>query len=318
MRVGVVGAGGVGGFFAARLARTGADVIVLARGDHLAAIREHGLRVRSADRELVVHIEAASDPREIGPCDAILFCVKSYDAAEAAAELPALVAGDTAVVALQNGIDHLDVLADAIGREHVLGGMAAVFAERVAPGIVVFSGGPETITFGELDGSRTPRAERLLELCRHAGVAEDLSHDILSVMWRKLAFICAQAGLTAVSRLPIGEIRDTPEAFDCYRTVVEEVLSVARAEGIDVRDGTAQQLVEFAGTLEPDLFSSLHDDLVAGRRMELDALHGAVVRRARGHGLATPACEAIHAFLAPWAARNAASYEDAKRAAHVS
>ena len=317
MRVGVVGAGGVGGFFGARLAQAGGDVAFVARGAHLDAMRERRLLVRSADGDLEVKVEATNDPREIGPCDAVLVCVKSYDAEAAAAGLEPLVGSDTAIVPLLNGIDHLDVLAAAVGRQHVLGGMAAVFAERVAPGVVVHPGGPDSITFGELDGSRTPRAERLLELCREAGIADVLSHDIVSLMWRKLAFICAQAGLTAVTRLPLGEIRENEESFSLYGRVVEEVLAVAKAEGVPVRDGTGAQLVEFAKGLEPGLFSSLHDDLVAGRRMELDALHGAVVRRGHARAVPVPACEAIHAFLAPWAARNARSFVRREEETHV-
>jgi len=273
--------------------------------------------VRSGDGELRVRVDVLSDAREIGPCDAILFCVKSYDVEAAAAGLEPLVGTDTAIVPLQNGIDHLDQLAAAVGQEHVLGGMAAVFAERVAPGVVVHHGGPDTITFGELDGGRTGRAERLLAVCQAAAIASDLSADILSVMWQRLAFICAQAGLTAVTRLPLGEIRDSPETFALYRSVLAEVLEVAEAEGVAIRDGTAAQLLEFARELEPDVYSSLHDDLVAGRRMELDALHGAVLRRAQAHGLATPACEAIYALLAPWAARNATPHVSGERATHV-
>ncbi|HET7743310.1 MAG TPA: 2-dehydropantoate 2-reductase [Gaiellaceae bacterium] len=309
MRIGVVGAGAVGGFFGARLAQAGADVAVLARGSHLDAIREHGLRVRGPEGDIVVHVDATSDPREVGSCDAVLFCVKAYDAEAAASDLAPLMGPETAIVPLLNGIDHLDMLASAVGREHVLGGMAAVFSERVAPGVVVFSGGPDTITFGELDGSRTARAEALLEACRAAGIADDLSADILSVMWRKLAFICAQAGLTAVTRLPLGEIRDSPAAFALYRRVLDEVLTVARAEDVSIREGTVDQLLGFAQTLEPHVFSSLHDDLVAGRRMELEALHGSVVRHAERHALSVPACRAIYALLAPWAARNAATLQ---------
>lgn len=307
MRIGVIGAGGVGGFFGARLAQAGADVAFLARGPHLDAIAEHGLRVRSPEGDFVVHADATSDPHAIGACDAVLFCVKSYDAESALPELLPLVGQKTAVVPLLNGIDHIDLLAEAVGRDHVLGGMAAVFAERTEPGVVVHHGGPDTITFGELDGSRTPRAEALLSACRDAGISDDLSSDILSVMWRKLAFICAQAGLTAVTRLPLGEIRDTPAAWALYRRVVAEVLDVAHAEGVSIRDDTADQLLEFAQTLEPHVFSSLHDDLVAGRRMELEALHGAVVRHGQRHGVAVPAGEAIYALLAPWAARNASA-----------
>ncbi len=311
MRIGVVGAGGVGGFFGARLARAGADVAFLARGPHLDAIREHGLRVHSPEGDLEMRAEATNDAAQIGVCDAVLFCVKSYDAERAAPELRPLVGDETAIVPLLNGVDHIDLLADAVGRDHILGGMAAVFAERTEPGVVVHHGGPDTITFGELDGSRTRRAEKLLAACQDAGISDELSSDILSVMWRKLAFICAQAGLTAVTRLPLGEIREMPPAFALYRRVLAEVLEVARAESVAIRDDTVDQLLEFAQTLEPHVFSSLHDDLVAGRRMELEALHGAVVRHADRHNLPVPACEAIYAFLAPWAARNATALEHA-------
>jgi 2-dehydropantoate 2-reductase len=307
MRVAVVGAGGVGGFFGARLAQAGADVALLARGAHRDAIRERGLVLRYPDAEVAVPLQAEGDPGRIGPSDTVLFCVKAYDAEAAAPLVRPLLDEDTAVIPLLNGVDHLDLLSDVVGRQHVLGGMAAVFSERTASGVVAVSGGPDTLTFGELDGSRTRRAERFLELCRAAGIAEDLSSDIVSVMWRKLAFICAQAGLTAVTRLPLGEIRESPAAFGLYERVLEEVLAVARGEGVSIRDGTAAQLLEFAATLEPDVFSSLHDDLVAGRRIEVEALHGSVVRHARALALSVPACETIHALLAPWSARAARS-----------
>jgi 2-dehydropantoate 2-reductase len=284
----------------------GGDVCVLARGDHLSAIRGVGLRIRSPDGDLEAHVRAEDDPASIGPCDAVLFCVKSYDTQAAAGSLGPLLGPDTPIVPLLNGIDHLDLLSATVGAGHVLGGMAAVFAERVAPGVIEHRPGPAWIVFGELDGARTPRAERLLELCREAEIADDLADDILWVMWQKLAFICAQAGLTATTRLPLGEIRASPPAFELYRRIVEEVLAVAESEDVSIREGAVEQILGWARALAPDACSSLHDDLVAGRRMELDALHGAVVRRARARGLTVPVCEAVYAFLAPWAARNAA------------
>lgn len=306
MRVAVVGAGGVGGYFGARLAQAGGDVHVLARGDHLRAIRERGLHILSEDGDLEVHVAAEDDPAAIGPCDAVLFCVKSYDAETAVGSLGPLLAPDTAIVPLLNGIDHLDVLARA-GREHVLGGIAAVFAERGGPGIVERRGGPAWIIFGELDGRRTPRAAGLLELCRKADIAHDLADEIVSVMWQKLAFICAQAGLTATTRLPLGEIRTSRPAFELYRRILEEVLAVADAEGASIPEGAAERMLDSVRQLERATFSSLHDDLVVGRRMELEALHGAVLRHAQARGLAVPACEAVYGFLAPWAERNATS-----------
>jgi 2-dehydropantoate 2-reductase len=304
VRVAIVGAGAVGAWIGARLAKSGADVVLLARGEHLRAIRAGGVVIRGPGDELVVRVAADDDPHAIGICDVVFFCVKAYDAEAAAAALPPLLDRDTAIVPLLNGIDHLNVLAAAVGPEHVLGGMAAVFAERIAPGVIEHRGGPDSIAFGELDGRRTPRAERLLEICRSAGIADDLSEDIRWVMWQKLAYISAQAGLTAVTRLPLGVIRDSPPTFELYARVLDEVLAVAAAEGVTIREGAAGRMLDIVRALEPGAFSSLHDDLVAGRRMELEALHGAVLRRAGIHGVAVPACETIYALLLPWAARN--------------
>lgn len=133
-------------------------------------------------------------------------------------------------------------------------------------------------------------------------------------MWQKLAFICAQAGLTATTRLPLGEIRTCKPAFDLYHRILEEVVAVAEAEGVSIREGAAERMLDFVRVLEPDTFSSLHDDLVAGRRMELEALHGAVLRRARARGIAVPACETVYALLAPWAERNAFAVSATPRA----
>ena len=258
-RIAVYGAGGVGGYFGARLARAGADVHFLARGAHLRALREHGLRVRSVTGDFQVPASATDDPADIGPCDFVLFCVKTFDTDAAAARLGPLMGDGTAVVSLQNGVENEEKLARAVGEDHVMGGAAFIFAGIAEPGVIVHSGGPASITFGELDGRATQRARRLLAMCEQAGFQAELSASISTVLWAKLAFICAQAGLTAL----------------------------ALAQAID-----------------PGSFSSLHDDLVAGRPMELEALHGFVVRRAAQHALAVPMSEAVYAILQPWAVRN--------------
>jgi 2-dehydropantoate 2-reductase len=304
MRIAVYGAGGVGGYFGGRLAQAGADVHLIARGAHLQALREHGLRVRSVKGDFMAQVPATDDPADIGPCDYVLFCVKAFDTEPAAARLGPLVGDATAVVSLQNGVDNEEKLALAVGQDHVMGGAAFIFAGIAEPGVIVHTGGPTSITFGELDGQVTERAKRLLEGCQQAGFAAELSENIKMVLWAKLAFICAQAGMTAAVRLPIGEIRTADAAWAAFQWLVAEVAAVAEADGVPVPPAAKERALAMAQSVEPGSFSSLHDDLVGGRRMELEALHGFVVRRAAGHGVPVPMSEAIYAILKPWAVRN--------------
>jgi 2-dehydropantoate 2-reductase len=304
MRIAVYGAGGVGGYFGGRLAQAGADVHLIARGAHLQALREHGLRVRSVKGDFAVRVPVTDDPAEVGPCDHVLFCVKAFDTEPAAARLGPLVGDATAVVSLQNGVDNEEKLALAVGQDHVMGGAAFIFAGIAEPGVIVHSGGPTSITFGELNGQVTDRAQRLLDCCQRAGFAAELSPSIKTVLWAKLAFICAQAGMTAAVRLPIGEIRMVDAAWAAFQRLVAEVAAVAEADGTPVPPAAQERALAMAQSVEPGSFSSLHDDLVAGRRMELEALHGFVVRRAAGHGVPVSMSEAIYAILKPWAVRN--------------
>ena len=304
MRIAVYGAGGVGGYFGGRLAQSGADVRFVARGAHLRALREHGLKVRSVKGDFAAQVVATADPAEIGPCDYVLFCVKAFDTDAAAARLGPLLGEGTAVVSLQNGVDNEEKLARAVWERHVMGGAAFIFAGIGEPGVIVHTGGPTSITFGELDGQISRRARHLLACCQQAGFGAELSTSIKTVLWAKLAFICAQAGMTAAVRLPIGQIRTVDAAWAGFRRLVEEVCAVADADGTSVPAAARQNALTLAQNVEPGSFSSLHDDLVAGRRMELEALHGFVVRRAAERGVPVPMSEAVYAILEPWAVRN--------------
>jgi 2-dehydropantoate 2-reductase len=304
MRIAVYGAGGVGGYFGGRLAQAGTDVHFIDRGAHLQALREHGLRVQSVKGDFTVQVPATDDPAGVGPCDYVLFCVKAFDTEPAAARLGPLLGDATAVMSLQNGVDNEDKLAQAIGPDHVLGGAAFIFAGKAEPGVIVHTGGPTSITFGELDGQTSQRAQRLLECCQRAGFAAELSESIKTVLWAKFAFICAQAGMTAAVRLPIGEIRTVDAAWAGFGRLVAEVAAVAEADGSPLPTAAQERALTLAQSVEPASFSSLHDDLVAGRRMELEALHGFVVRRAAEHGVPVPMSQAIYAILKPWALHN--------------
>jgi 2-dehydropantoate 2-reductase len=307
MKVAVFGSGGVGGYFGGRLALAGAEVHLIARGAHLAALRTSGLRVTSTKGDFQVGLPATDDTSQIGPCDYVLFSIKAFDTDGAAARLQPLMGDETAIISFQNGVDSEEGIARAVGREHVMGGAAYIFSGIVEPGVVAHTGGPARIVFGEMDGSLSKRAERFLDMCRKADIDAELSEDIHRVLWDKFAFICAQAGLTSAVRLPIGDVRAVDESWRAFRSVVEEVCAVAAAEGIELPSDTVERHTSFAEQLEPTGYSSLYDDLTNGRRMELESLHGAVVRRAYLHGISVPVSETIYAILKPWAVRNEAA-----------
>ncbi len=307
MRIAVIGAGGVGGYFGARLAAAGDDVYFLARGDHGEALRTQGLRLRSTLGDLhLAEVAVTDDAREVGPCDVVLFCVKSYGTEQAAqAYLPHLLGEDTAVISLQNGMGNLPKIAEVVGEKHVVGGLALILSTITEPGLIEHTGGPARIVFGEVDGANSRRTEAFLERCVAADISAAIAPDINIAMWNKFAFICALAGTTAAVRLPLGEIQGSPRAWEMFRRLVEETYAVARAEGVAVVEGAVDERLEMARSMGPDSYSSLHHDLVTGGRLELDALHGEVVGLAERHGIEVPMSEAVLAILEPWARRNA-------------
>lgn len=273
---------------------------LIARGAHLAALRERGLELRSTRGDVHVQVRATDDPAEVGPVDLVLLCVKSYDTREAAARLAPLLADGGAVISLQNGVDNEDVLAEVVGADRVLGGVAFIFSTIAGPGVVAHTGGPGSIVFGELDGTTSARCERLLALCQAADVPAELVGDVRVRLWDKLAFICAHAGMTATTRVPIGVVRQTPATWAMFRGLAAEVAAVAEAEGAPLPPDPVGRLSAFAQGMEAGNRSSLLYDLEHGKRLEVDALHGAVVRRAVAHGIPVPLCEAVYAILEPW------------------
>ncbi|MEF8842757.1 MAG: 2-dehydropantoate 2-reductase [Haloarculaceae archaeon] len=303
--IAVYGAGGVGAYFGGRLALAGADVSLLARGAHLEALRREGLRVESLHGDFEIDLRATDDPGDIGPVDYVLVCVKSFDTPEVAANLDPLVGEDTAVISLQNGVRNEEILAEAVGEDRVVGGVCYIFSTIQEPGVVEHMGGPARIVFGELDGTVTERTDRFRDLCERADIEVTLSEDVRVDTWEKFAFIVAQAGMTAATRLPIGEIREVEASRAMYERMMREVASVAVVEGAPLPEGAVDRWLEFARDLDPDTYSSLHYDMTHGKRMELDAFHGTVVDLAGEHGIDVPACEAVYAILEPWAERNA-------------
>ena len=299
MRIVVVGAGGVGGYFGAKLARAGQDVTLVARGAHLDAIRSRGLCVRSAvEGESTVPVTAVEKVAGLPPADAVLLCVKSFDTEAAVEQVRAVVGPATAVLSLQNGVDNEDKIDAALGRGSALGGAAYVFATIEAPGVIVHTFGGR-IVLGELDGRPTPRAEGLHEAFAAAGVPVTLSDDVRRALWEKYLMISAQAGMTGLTRAPIGDIRSVPETWRMYRRIAEELAAIARAAGVRLDDDLVESVVKAADGLAHEALSSLHHDLVQGRRLELEALHGHALRLGQRLSVPTPMVLAVYAALKP-------------------
>jgi 2-dehydropantoate 2-reductase len=302
MRIAVMGAGGMGGYFGGRLARAGQAVAFVARGEHLAAIRAHGLTVKSIAGEFTVTAPATDDPRGvpelIGPVDLVLFCVKSYDTEPAAEMLRPMLGPDTAILSLQNGVVNEETLARELGAERILGGLVYGFAVIEAPGVIRHTQSGR-IVFGELDGTVRPRTRRFLETGRAAGFPIEIAADVRRALWEKYSIICALSGMTGLSRRPIGEIRACPESREMYRAILEELAAIAKAEGIAFDEAVVDRGMAAADALHPDSYSSLYHDLLRGRRLELEALHGHGVRLGARHGIPAPALAAVYAALRP-------------------
>ena len=294
MRIAIVGAGGVGGYFGGRLAAAGSDVTFLARGAHLDAMRARGLRLESPKGNLHIHrVNATADPAAIGPVDAVLFAVKLYDVESAAALLPPLVGPETLVVPFQNGVDAVAMLANAVGRAHVGGGVAYVAAVVAEPGVIRHTA-MDHLIFGELDGAQSARCRRLLDACEAAGFQATLSERIEVDIWSKFVGLSVFSGMTAVTRSSIGPLRDDPDLWAMFQAAMLEGMAVARAKGIVLPARVLDELRSMAQSLPPLAKSSMLEDLERGRPLELPWLSGAVVRIGREVDVETP----IHRFIA--------------------
>jgi 2-dehydropantoate 2-reductase len=300
MRIVVMGSGGTGGYFGAKLARAGEDVTFVARGAHLAALRAEGLRIKSAvEGEWTVRAPAVERLDGLPPADLVLFCVKSFDTEEAAALIRPVVGAETGVLSIQNGVDNEEKLARVFGAGHVLGGAVRVFATIEAPGVITHTFGGH-LTFGEMDGRERARARALLTACQKASIPAELAADVTRALWEKYVFLTTHAGMTALTRCPAGVLRAVPEVREVYRRTVTEILAIGKAAGVKLDDAMLEQGFKFLDTVAPNAFSSLHHDLIHGKRLELEALHGHVVRLAERHRVPAPTVFAIYAALLPY------------------
>jgi 2-dehydropantoate 2-reductase len=300
VKIAIIGAGGVGGYFGARLAASGTDVAFIARGAHLEAMRTNGLRIDSPKGDLhLTTVTATDDPRDIGHVDVVFFTVKLYDTDAALALLPPLLGPDTVVVTFQNGIDSVEMLTKAAGREHVAGGVAHVQATITEPGVIRHTTLDQLI-FGELDGARTPRLEALHDRCIRAGFEARLSEQITADLWLKFVRLTSLSGTMAVTRSPLGVIRDDADLWTMLQAAIMEAMGVAHAKGIQFAPNAFSVMVKHISDMPARAKSSMLEDLEHGRRLELPWLNKRLADVAAELGVPTPIHRFIATVLAPF------------------
>lgn len=300
MRVAMMGAGGVGGLFGGRLLAAGCDVTFIARGAHLAAIREHGLRIES-DALGAIDLPAASatdDPGSIGPVDVVILSVKLWDTEAAAGAIAPLVGPGTGILSLQNGVIKDDILRGVWGDAAVMGGVAYVASHIDRPGVICHGGTMQRIVLGEYDGAVSPRARALHDALVQAGVVAELSPDVRRAIWEKYVFLVGLSGATTTMRESIGPIRENAQSRSFLLDLMREATAVARASGVALPAGYADDRLAFVDGLPGEMTSSMHRDLDAGRRLEVPWLSGGVVQLGEAVGVPTPANRAVCDILA--------------------
>jgi 2-dehydropantoate 2-reductase len=304
MKFVIVGAGGVGAFFGGKLAARGKDVWFVARGKHLAAMRANGLCVNSSEGQFTVPPGRMTDnPAEIGPVDVALFCVKSYDTHSAAQQLAPILAERTIVISLQNGVDNEAEIQKIIPAGTVYGGAAYIYSTVTAPGVITETGGPKKIIFGAMpgasDGTRET-ARRILDTLIEVGIKAELTDDICSALWSKFILITSVGGLTALTRLTVGEIVAVDQTRALLADAMREVEGVAKARGMNIETGYVDRVVRTLRRLGNSNHSSLYYDLIREKPMEIEALSGAVVKYGQALGIPTPIHRTIYGALLPY------------------
>ncbi|MBB6034772.1 2-dehydropantoate 2-reductase [Phytomonospora endophytica] len=300
MRIAVIGAGGIGGYFGGRLAVAGHEVALVARGEHLAALRRDGLTVDSPKGDFTLApagFTATGDTGEVGPVDVVLLCVKTWQLDEAVKALPPLMGPGTAVITLQNGVEAPVEVAEAVGRDAVWPGTARIIALLAGLGHVRHVGGAGLLTFGEWDGRRSARVERFAEALNGAGVSVELPADPWVALWAKLLFVATAGGLCATVEAPFGVIREQAGTRAMVAAAMTEVAAVAAAEGVELPADIVDESMAFLDRQPAEGTPSLHRDILEGKRSELEAWTGSVVRLGKRTGTPTPVCAFVYTIL---------------------
>ena len=300
LRIAIMGSGGVGGFFGAKLVKGGADVHFVARGSHLAAMREHGLTIESTDPTQSLHlpkVNVTDDPATIGPVDMVMFAVKLWDTDSAARQLLPIMTPETGIISFQNGVQKDDMLRPVFGDKALMGGVAYVGTAIGRPGVIAQTGPLNRLVFGEYDRSRSPRAQAFLAACLAGGINAELSDDVERSIWEKFVVLVAMSGATTSMRHTIGPIRSNPTTREFLLDLAREVVAVGRARGVNLPIDYAEQRIPFFDGWPPEMTTSMHHDLQGNRPLEVRWLSGGVVDLGKAVGVPTPMNRAVRDIL---------------------
>ena len=300
MKIAIIGAGGVGGYFGARLAAAGNEVHFVARGAHLKAMRENGLKLKSGFGDIALKpVNATDDAAGVGPADIVLFCVKLYDTESAAAKLGPLVGRDTLLIPLQNGVDSAERMAAVVPKENVVGGVAYISATIEQPGVIAHLNKVHRLEFGRLDGKPDDRLAKFEGAGKAAGFVAQHRTDIGIALWEKFLFLASFAAITAGARVDNGTIQKIPALAALLRDAIGEVAAVARAKGVALATDAVDRSFANAANLPPQMKASMAHDLDRGNRLEVDGLSGTIMRMGQELGVPTPVHRALYAILLP-------------------
>ena len=294
MKIVVMGSGGVGAYFGARLAASGTDVTFIARGEQLKTMQRDGLKILSANGDLTLKpVKATDDIASIGHVDLAMIAVKLWSTEDAARAIAPLMGPNSAVVSWQNGVVAEDILIKQYGKERVIGGVSNIAALIEAPGVIRHNGTMARLIFAELDGKPSKRVNAFAALCKRAHIDHVVSDDIIRAIWQKFIFLASFSGMTCATRLSIGPIRSDPETRAMLKAAIEEVVAIGRAKGVSLPDNQAEQSLAWADNLPATMVASMLGDLNRGNRLELPWLSGNVVKLGKELSVATP----VHQFF---------------------
>jgi 2-dehydropantoate 2-reductase len=308
MRIAVIGAGGIGGYFGGRLAASGQDVVFVARGDHLAAIQRDGLSVASVAGDFTVApARATHDTTDIGVVDVVMLCVKTWQVASATETLPPLLGQNTAVLTVQNGVEAPQQVAEAVGQPRVLPGIAKVFASIESPGVIRHQGGPGSLAFAEWNNRPSERVAAFRSALKDAGAIVVVPAEIWAELWAKFLFVVPFGTLGAAADATIGELRRDPHTRRLLEEGMREIQAVATATGVRLPEDVVETTMAFVDQQPERATSSLQRDLLSRSPSELDAWTGAVARLGLTAGVDTPVHRVLHGVLSLMAARSSGS-----------
>ena len=300
MKIAAMGAGGVGGYFGARLQQAGHEVTFFARGRHLQAIRDQGLAIESTHGSARLKVRVLEDPREAEAVDVVLFAVKLWDTESAAERLRPIVGPHTTVIPFQNGVESIERLRKVFSEENVIGGSAYIATRIKSPGVIEHTGQMARIQFGPVIPSQRPAAESFLAVCREAKIQAEIPENIVKANWEKFVFLVALSSATALARAPIGVVRSDPDLRWLFEQAMRETWRVGRARGVALADDYVEQRMAFADGLHADMKASLLHDLENRGRLEAPWLCGAVARMATELGIEAPINRSVYAALKPY------------------